>query len=72
MKPLTHWAIHHQLKIRIAGRDQDTIWGALASANGAAEPFRYAQNTLRLTIGEGDRQRILQLDAYGFDQEIEG
>jgi hypothetical protein len=72
LKPLTHWAIHRQHKIRIAGRDQVDIWGALAGPDGAVRPFRYNQQTLRLTIGEGDDRRVLQLDAYGFEEQVQG
>lgn len=68
MKPLTHWAIHHQQKIRIAGRDRAEIWGALAGPDGVVRPFRYAQQTMRLVIGDDDQRRFLQLDAYGFEQ----
>jgi hypothetical protein len=70
MKPLTHWAIHQQQKIRIAGRDRAEIWGALAGPDGAVRPFRYAQQTMQLTIGEGDVRRVLQLNAYGFEQPL--
>lgn len=71
MKPLTHWAIHHQQKLRIAGRSAAEIWGALAGPDGAVQPFRYAQATLRLTIGEGDSRRVLQLDDYGFECPVD-
>jgi hypothetical protein len=71
MKPLAHWAIHHQHKLRIAGRNSGEIWGALAGPDGGVQPFRYAQSTLRLTIGEGDDRRVLQLDEYGFEQEVD-
>lgn len=71
MKPLTHWAIHRQQKIRIAGRDDGEIWGALAGPDGAVRPFRYNQQTMRLIIGADDQQRVLQLDAYGFEQELD-
>jgi hypothetical protein len=71
MKPLAHWAIHHQQKLRIAGRNSGEIWGALAGPDGVVQPFRYAQSTLRLTIGEGDDHRVLQLDEYGFEQEVD-
>ena len=70
MKPLTHWAIHHQQKIRIAGRDQSEIWGLLAGADGTLRPFRYAQQTMRLAIDEGNNHRVLQLDTYGFEQPL--
>ena len=72
MKPFTHWAIHHQQKIRIAGRDRVEVWGALAGPDGAVRPFRYDQQTLRLIIGDDDQRRVLQLDAYGFEQQVEG
>jgi hypothetical protein len=71
MKPLTHWAIHHQQKLRIAGRNDGHIWGALAGPDGVVRPFRYARDTLRLTIGEGGDRRVLQLDEYGFEQAID-
>ena len=72
VKPFTHWAIHHQQKIRIAGRDGPQIWGALAGPDGVVRPFRYRQDTMRLAIGDGDERRILQLDAYGFEQPVDG
>ena len=68
MKPLTHWAIHRQQKIRIAGRSDAEIWGALAGPDGAVRPFRYNQQTMRLIIDESDGARVLQLDAYGFEE----
>ncbi len=70
MKPLTHWAIHHQQKLRIAGRDPGEIWGALAGPGGGVQPFRYDLHAMRLIIGEGDDRRILQLDEYGFERPV--
>ncbi|MEI2688869.1 MAG: hypothetical protein V9H69_03830 [Anaerolineae bacterium] len=72
MKPFTHWAIHHQQKVRIAGRDPIEVWGALVTADGVIRPFRYNQQTMRLTVGEGDDRRALQLDEYGFEERVEG
>lgn len=71
LKPLAHWAIHHQQRIRIAGRDRTVVWGALADPDGGVRSFHYDQHTLRLTIGAGDNLRILQLDEYGFEQIVE-
>lgn len=71
MKPFTHWAIHHQQKIRIAGRDPVEVWGALVATDGAVRPFRYNQQTMRLTVGEGEERRVLQLDDYGFEGQVE-
>jgi hypothetical protein len=71
MKPLAHWAIHHQLKLRLQGRDYSEIWGLLVAADGAVRPFRYERQTKRLAIGEGDARRLWQLDAYGFERPAE-
>ncbi len=69
MKPLTHWAIHHQQKIRIAGRDQSEIWGALAGPDGSVRAFRYdAADTSASPSATTNTHRVLQLDAYGFEQ----
>ncbi|MFZ2489556.1 MAG: hypothetical protein WAZ19_15715 [Anaerolineae bacterium] len=70
MKPLTHWAIHHQQKMRIAGRDPAAVWGVLVAANGTTQPFRYELQTQRLALGDSAARRILQLDAYGFEQDV--
>lgn len=71
MKPLAHWAIHRQQKIRIAGRSAGEIWGQLVGPDGSAQPFRYDQRSLRLTLGEGETERVLQLDSYGFEKPLD-
>lgn len=71
MKPLVHWAIHHQVKLRLQGRDNAEIWGLLVAEDGAVQPFRYGRQTMRLAIGQGDTQRVWQLDAYGFERPAE-
>lgn len=71
MKPLTHWAIHHQVKLRLMGRDAEEIWGMLVAADGEVQPFRYGRQTLRLAIGEGEGWSVRQLDGYGFEQVVE-
>lgn len=68
MKPFAHWAIHRQQKIRIAGRRGAEIHGELVDPAGSTQPFVYDQESQRLTIGDGDEQRILVLDDYGFEQ----
>lgn len=67
MKPFAHWAIHKQMKIRIAGRRSPLIWGELVGHDGATRRFEYDQQTLRLTLGEGDDAQLIQLDDYGFE-----
>ena len=68
MKPLTHWAIHHQIKLRLGGRDDVELWGELVSRDGSSRPFRFNRRTLQLVIGRGQDQRTIQLDEYGFEQ----
>ena len=72
MKGFAHWAIHRQQKIRIAGRSAGEIWGQVIGPDGTQRPFRYDQNSLRLTLGEAGAQQVLQLDAYGFERLIDG
>ena len=71
MKAFAHWAIHRQQKIRIAGRSSGEIWGQLIGPDGAQRPFRFDQTNSRLTLGEGDAQQVLVLDAYGFEQPLD-
>ena len=71
MKSFAHWAIHRQQKIRIAGRSAGEIWGQLIGPDGTQRPFRFDQTRSRLTLGEGDTQQVLQLDAYGFEQPLD-
>ena len=71
MKAFAHWAIHRQQKIRIAGRGAGEIWGQLIGPDGAQRSFRFNQISSRLTLGEGDEQQVLLLDAYGFEQPLD-
>ena len=65
MKPFAHWAIHHQQKIRIAGRDRMHLWGILVGPDGTERPFRYNQLVKFLIVGTKDDQQGIQLDDYG-------
>jgi len=71
VKSFAHWAIHRQQKIRIAGRSADEIWGQLIGPDGAQRSFRFDQAHSQLTLGEGDAQQVLQLDAYGFERPLD-
>lgn len=67
MKPLAHWAIHHQQRIRIAGRRGVEIHGELVGPEGVARHFVYDQPARRLTIDERGEPRTILLDDYGFE-----
>jgi hypothetical protein len=71
MKALVHWAIYRQQKIRIAGRSDGQLWGKLIGPDGAQQSFHFDQRTSRLILGEGESQRVLQLDAYGFERQLD-
>ena len=71
MKPFAYWAIHRQQKIRIAGRSAGEIWGQVVGLDGSTQTFRYDQRSLRLTLGEADARRVLQLDGYGFERPVD-
>ena len=68
MKPLTHWAIHQQQKLRLAGRSDAEIWGQLVAPDGTTRPFRYHRLSRLVYIGIGTNQQVLALDDYGFER----
>jgi len=70
MKPLTHWAIHYQQKMRLRGRNDADLWGELIGPDGNIRPFRYKRQARRLIIDEAGERRYLQLDHYGFERKL--
>ena len=68
MKPLTHWAIHHQQKLRLAGRSSDEIWGQVVGPDGTARSFRFQLLSQRLIIDTEAGEQVLALDDYGFER----
>jgi hypothetical protein len=68
MKPLVHWAIHHQVKLRMGGRSAAEVWGRLAAPDGSTTPFRYDLDSMLLTIDPDGEPRTIRLDDYGFER----
>ncbi|MDT8307573.1 MAG: hypothetical protein RRC07_16690 [Anaerolineae bacterium] len=67
MKPLVLWCRWHEARLRLRGRDAQAVWGELAFAN-RIERFRYELESQRLTIGEDETARRVQLDDMGVEQ----
>lgn len=66
MKSLVLWCRWHNARLRLHGRDDEAVWGELALAD-RTEHFRYELDARRLTIGEGEGRRELQLDEMGVE-----
>lgn len=68
MGPLVYYARWRGAKLRLAGRDEQFVWGQLVDGQGDGantEPFRFDNYTLALHLGEAENQRTLQLDEMG-------
>lgn len=61
MKPLVFWCRWNEARLRLAGRDETSIWGELAFAT-ENKPFRFNLKTHQLTIAD---DAPLQLDEMG-------
>ncbi len=48
-KPLVNWCRWNSASLRLAGHDEQAVWGELAYANDQAEPFRFNMHTWQLT-----------------------
>lgn len=67
MRPLVFWCRWHQARLRLQGRDKTAVWGELVF-DGRTEPFHFDLGKWRLTIGEGEATRQLQLDEMGVEE----
>ena len=68
MKPLVLWCRWHDARLRLHGRDDDSLWGELAFPD-EKRPFRYDRHTQELTIGRDENARQVQLDEMGVEVE---
>ena len=67
MGPLVYYCRWHGARLRLRGRDAESVWGQLITTeNGAerAETFRYDLLSWQLWLGENGERR-LQLDEMG-------
>ena len=67
MGPLVYYCRWHGARLRLRGRDAESVWGQLVTTeNGAerAETFRYDLLSWQLWLGENGERR-LQLDEMG-------
>lgn len=66
MKPLVYWCRWHNARLRLQGRDEAAVWGALVFEEGE-RPFRFDLKNWQLTVGEGEGQRVVRLDEMGVE-----
>lgn len=69
MKPLVYYCRWQGATLRLRGRDDTAVWGALVfiSANGdeTTQPFHYNLHTRQLTLTHPTGDQRLQLDDMG-------
>lgn len=67
MKALVLWCRWHEARLRLSGRDTDSVWGELAFSN-ESQPFHFHLPSRRLTIGQGENSTQHNLDEMGVEQ----
>jgi hypothetical protein len=66
MKPLVLWCRWHDAKLRLRGRNDASVWGEIAFPD-RTEKFTFELDAWKLTLGEGEESRELQLDEMGVE-----
>ena len=67
MKPLVLWCRWHEARLRLSGRDADSVWGELAFPD-QNQPFHFHLPSRRLTLGQGETRSQRYLDEMGVEQ----
>ena len=68
MRPLILWARDHHGTLRLAEHTATTVSGQFVQAD-RITPFQFDLPTRRLTLGAGGSARIIQLSAYGWEED---
>ncbi len=66
MRPLIYWARDRQATLRLARRSPTEVAGQVVTAAETVS-FCFDLRTFVLTLGEGDEQRLVQLNEYGWE-----
>ena len=67
-KPLVYWCRWHTASLRLAGRDDDAVWGEFAYDDGEAERFHFNLETWKLTRWLDGEEVVAQLDEMGVER----
>ena len=70
-KPLVHWCRWHSASLRLAGRDDQFVWGEFGFAEDRAEPFRFDMVNWSLTRTVDGVEVVELLDEMGLKREPE-
>jgi hypothetical protein len=62
VKPLVHWAIHKQFKLRFSKREPHEVTGILTTPDGQV-PFRYEPETRRIHLPD----ETIEINAHGWE-----
>ncbi|MCA9987972.1 MAG: hypothetical protein KDE59_26890 [Anaerolineales bacterium] len=66
MKPLVLWCRWHDAKLRLTGRDEESVWGELAFPE-ESQPFRFELAGAVLAVGQAPDVRVMRLDEMGVE-----
>lgn len=71
MKPLVNYCRWQRAKLRLNGRDKDSVWGWLvflaADSAEVTRPFRFSLQTRELVLDPGEDEERIQLDEMGIE-----
>ena len=70
MKPLVYWCRWHNARLRLHGRDAQSVWGELAFPDTLAR-FRFDLSQAILTIEDGPHAGAHSLDEMGVEIKTE-
>lgn len=69
MKPLVYYCRWQGAVLRLRGRDDTAVWGALVftseNSDEVTQPFHYNLHTRQLTLTHPSGDQLLQLDDMG-------
>lgn len=68
MKPLVYWCRWHEARLRLRGRDGESVWGELAFADETVR-FHYNLTQALLSIETGLRAGVRRLDEMGVERD---
>lgn len=66
MRPLIYWARDRHATLRLARRSPNEVSGQMI-IDAQTVPFSFDLQTLVLMLGEGEDQRSIQLNEYGWE-----
>lgn len=68
-KPLVYWCRWHSASLRLAGKDDDCVWGEFGYNDGEADRFHFNLETWKLRRWVDGVETEVQLDDMGVERD---